>query len=512
MVFGLCRPKLEDVLDGDDLQANARSSTPSPPSSPKLGAVPARATSAPTSRRGRNLRRVAPAEPPIAATVSAVVAIHDSGSPPAVAPVPPRTIPVPEVLASAAANGGLKENAEETRGPLGPLPSQPINRRLVQKSKPFWELEKGRAPLGKISGRGTVPALLSEDSPPCMSPAAGPPNTGGVGEAHAGAKRMSARSSSEWAVEEFDDGFPSPARPTGNGLQRPAPMPLSALSASAAAQRAPLAPLAPSKRLVTPAAPPSDPASLASLSELPPLPQQRQPSGARTALPDPKTLPSALGSVHGGTRHPAAAPAANPTAAPPAAAPPSSGACVPAGKSALKGSSSGQGKPAEPGRRLRWTPGEVQRVVVVARPEIAQLAEAKADYKRNLQAISQLRRQHAHGACGKCRLGSATAHTALASWGGLARLLVALRTRGPMAGGLQCGREAWPQGAHLAASNTQAHGTPFRELVRALDRAEGGEALASLPGRGGFPHELEGASRTWGQIITPPAVAAGLAF
>lgn len=228
-------------------------------------------------------------------------------------------------------------------------------------------------------------------------------------------------------------------------------MPLSALSASAAAQRAPLAPLAPSKRLVTPAAPPSDPASLASLSELPPLPQQRQPSGARTALPDPKTLPSALGSVHGGTRHPAAAPAANPTAAPPAAAPPSSGACVPAGKSALKGSSSGQGKPAEPGRRLRWTPGEVQRVVVVARPEIAQLAEAKADYKRNLQAISQLRRQHAHG-------------------------------------------------------------TPFRELVRALDRAEGGEALASLPGRGGFPHELEGASRTWGQIITPPAVAAGLAF
>ena len=78
--------------------------------------------------------------------------------------------------------------------------------------------------------------------------------------------------------------------------------------------------------------------------------------------------------------------------------------------------------------------------------------------------------------------------------------------------GAQCGGCSAAEGAHLAASNTQAHGTPFRELVRALDRAEGGEALASLPGRGGFPHELEaeaeGASRTWGQIITPPAVAA----
>jgi len=229
-------------------------------------------------------------------------------------------------------------------------------------------------------------------------------------------------------------------------------MPLSALSASAAAQRAPLAPLAPPKRLVTPAAPASGLTSLASLSELPLLPQQRQPGGARTALPDPKTLPSVLGSVHGGTRHPAAAPTSTvppwSPSSPPAAAPPSS---VPAGKSALKGSSSGQGKPAQPGRRLRWTPGEVRRVVVVARPEAVLLAEAKEDYKRNLQAISRLRRQHAHG-------------------------------------------------------------TPFRELVRALDRAEGGEALASLPGRGGFPHELEaeaeGASRTWGQIITPPAVAA----
>lgn len=226
-------------------------------------------------------------------------------------------------------------------------------------------------------------------------------------------------------------------------------MPLSALSASAAAQRAPLAPLAPPKRLVTPAAPASGLASLASLSELPPLPQQRQPGGARTALPDPKTLPRVLGSAHGDTPHPAAAPAAGPTAAPPVG--PSSGTSIRAGKSALKGGSSGQGKPAQPGRRLRWTPGEVQRVVVVARPEAATLTEAKEDYKRNLSAISQLRRQHAHG-------------------------------------------------------------TPFRELVRALDRAEGGEGLASLPGRGGFPHELEaeaeGASRTWGQIITPPAVAA----
>ena len=69
-------------------------------------------------------------------------------------------------------------------------------------------------------------------------------------------------------------------------------------------------------------------------------------------------------------------------------------------------------------------------MVVVARPERMLLAEAKEDYGRNLAAISQLRRQHAHG-------------------------------------------------------------TPFRELVRALDRAECGEALASLPGRGGFPHELE---------------------
>ena len=403
---------------------------------------------------------------------------------------------MPEALTSAAANGGLQENAEETRGPLGPLPSQPANRRLAQKSKPFWELEKGRAPLGQISGR---PA-----PPPSMSPAAGPLKTGGVGEAHAGAGKKSARASSEWAVEEFDD-FPSPARPTANGLQRPA-MPLSALSASAAAQRAPLAPLAPPKRLVTPAAPASGLTSLASLSELPLLPQQRQPGGARTALPDPKTLPSVLGSVHGGTRHPAAAPASTvppwSSPSPPAAAPPSS---VPAGKSALKGSSSGQGKPAQPGRRLRWTPGEVRRVVVVARPEAMLLTEAKEDYKRNLQAISQLRRQHVHAACGKRRLGGATAHC-LASWGRLSRLLAALRTRGPM-GGCSAAR-----GADLAASNIQAHGTPFRELVRALDRAEGGEALASLPQRGGFPHELEaeaeGASRTWGQMITPPAVAA----
>ena len=269
MVFGLCRPKLEDVLDGDDLQSNARSLTPSPPSSPKLGTMRARATSAPTSRRGRSLRRVAPAEPPIAATVSAVVAVPDSGSPPSVAPAPPRAIPVG--VASAAANGGLQENAEETRGPLGPLPSQPANRRLAQKSKPFWELEKGRAPLGQISGR---PA-----PPPSEPLAAGLLKTGGVGEAHAVADKTSARASSEWAVEEFDDGFPSPARPTANGLQRPA-MPLSALSASAAAQRAPLAPLAPPKRLVTPAAPASGLTSLASLSELPLLPQQRQPGGA----------------------------------------------------------------------------------------------------------------------------------------------------------------------------------------------------------------------------------------
>ena len=73
----------------------------------------------------------------------------------------------------------------------------------------------------------------------------------------------------------------------------------------------------------------------------------------------------------------------------------------------------------------------------------------------------------------------------------------------------------WPaEGADLAAINPQAHGTPFRELVRALDRAEGGEALGSLPGRAGFrfPHETEaeaeGAMRTWGQIMTTPAVAA----
>ena len=344
------------------------------------------------------------------------MAIQDSGSPPTVAPGPSRAVPVPEVLAAAAANGGLP--AEETRGPLGPLPSQPVNRRLAQKSKPFWELEKGRAPLGQISGRGTLPAPLSKDSPPSMSPAASALKTGGAGEVHAGADKKSASTSSEWAIEEFDDGFPSPARPTGNGLQRPAQMPLSALSASAAAQRAPLAPLAPPKRLVTPAAPASGLASLASLSELPPLPQQRQPGGARTALPDPKTLPSVLGSVHGGTRHPAAAPASTvppwSPSSPPTAAPPSS---VPAGKSALKGSSSGQGKPAQPGRRLRWTPGEVQRVVVVARPEAATLTEAKEDYKRNLSAISQLRRQHAHAACGKRRLGSATAHSAPASWG-----------------------------------------------------------------------------------------------
>ena len=66
-----------------------------------------------------------------------------------------------------------------------------------------------------------------------------------------------------------------------------------------------------------------------------------------------------------------------------------------AGRAALKGSSGGQGKPAQPGRRLRWVPGEVQRVVVVARPEAVLLAEAKEDYTRNLAAISHLRRQHA---------------------------------------------------------------------------------------------------------------------
>lgn len=291
-----------------------------------------------------------------------------------------------------------------------------------------------------------------------MSPAADPLKTSGVGEAHAGVNKQLASSTSEWAVEEFDDGVPSPARPsparaTGNGLQRPVQqMPLSELSASAAAQRAPFASLAPPKRLVTPASPASGLASLASLSELPPLPLQRPPGGGRTALPDPKTLPGALGSVHGGTR-PAADPAAAPPAAAPAAAFPSGGASAAAGRSALKGSSGGQGKPAQPGRRLRWVPGEVQRVVVVARPERMLLAEAKEDYGRNLAAISQLRRQHAHG-------------------------------------------------------------TPFRELVRALDRAEGGEALASLPGRGGFPHELEaeaaghaaGAARTWGQMIAPPTM------
>ena len=411
MVFGLCRPKPEDVLDGDDLQANARSSTPSPPSSPKVGPVHARAASAPASRRGRNpklnLRRVAPDEPPIAATVTAVVAVHDSGSPNGPLTPPTPTPPRP-------ANGGSQEKVEETRGPLDPLPSQLVNRRLTQKSKPFWELEKGRAPLGKISGRGTLPSPLSEDSPPSMSPAADPLKTSGVGEAHAGVDQKLASSTSEWAVEEFDDGVPSPgrsspARAAGNGLQRPVQqMPLSELSASAAAQRAPFASLAPPRRLVAPASPAS---GLASLSELPPLPAQRAPAGGRTALPDPKTLPGVLGSVHGGTRRPAAAPAADPAAAPPAAPPaaafPSGGASAPAGRSALKGSSGGQGKPAQPGRRLRWVPGEVQRVVVVARPEAVLLAEAKEDYTRNLAAISHLRRQHARAARDKCRLGGA---------------------------------------------------------------------------------------------------------
>ena len=504
MVFGLCRPKPEDVLDGDDLQANARSSTPSPPSSPKVGPVHARAASAPASRRGRNLRRVAPDEPPIAATVTAVVAVHDSGSPNGPLTPPTPTPPRP-------ANGGSQEKVEETRGPLDPLPSQLVNRRLTQKSKPFWELEKGRAPLGKISGRGTLPSPLSEDSPPSMSPAADPLKMNGVGEAHAGVDQKLASSTSEWAVEEFDDGVPSPARPSparaaGNGLQRPVQqMPLSELSASAAAQRAPFASLAPPKRLVTPASPAS---GLASLSELPPLPAQRAPAGGRTALPDPKTLPGVLGSVHGGTRRPAAAPAADPAAAPPAAPPaaafPSGGASAPAGRSALKGSSGGQGKPAQPGRRLRWVPGEVQRVVVVARPEGMLLAEAKEDYTRNLAAISHLRRQHARQHVTSAALGVPTAHCpGLLGLRRLPSLLAALHTLGP-------GLRRRSQGADLAASNQQAHGTPFRELVRALDRAEGGEALASLPGRGGFPHELEaeaaGAARTWGQMLAPPTM------
>ena len=56
---------------------------------------------------------------------------------------------------------------------------------------------------------------------------------------------------------------------------------------------------------------------------------------------------------------------------------------------------------------MRWVPGEVQRVVVVARPEAVLLAEAKEDYTRNLAAISHLRRQHAQAARDKCRLGGA---------------------------------------------------------------------------------------------------------
>lgn len=330
---------------------------------------------------------------------------------------------------------------EETRGPLDPLPSQLVNRRLTQKSKPFWELEKGRAPLGKISGRGTLP------SPPSMSPAADPLKTSGVGEAHAGVDKQLASSTSEWAVEEFDDGVPSPARPsparaTGNGLQRPVQqMPLSELSASAAAQRAPFASLAPPKRLVTPASPASGLASLASLSELPPLPLQRPPGGGRTALPDPKTLPGALGSVHGGPR-PAADPAAAPPAAAPAAAFPSGGASAAAGRSALKGSSGGQGKPAQPGRRLRWVPGEVQRVVVVARPERMLLAEAKEDYGRNLAAISQLRRQHARAARDKCRLGGADGALPWLPGAGQATQAPGCAALFGLNGRLPCGRQA----------------------------------------------------------------------
>ena len=106
-------------------------------------------------------------------------------------------------------------------------------------------------------------------------------------------------------------------------------------------------------------------------------------------------------------------------------------------------------------------------------------------------------------------LGVPTAHClGLLGLRRLPRLLAALHTLGP-------GLRRRSQGADLAASNQQAHGTPFRELVRALDRAEGGEALASLPGRGGFPHELEaqaagaeaaGAARTWGQMLAPPTM------
>ena len=220
-----------------------------------------------------------------------------------------------------------------------------------------------------------------------MTPAAGPHETGKAAEAHVGADDTPADSSCTWALEEFDS--PSPARPT----HRPAAAVVAPLPAPSAQRVNPatLATLAPPKLLVTPRASSS---GLASLAELPPLPLGVR-LAARASLPDPKVLPSGLGSVHSDKRRRVAAPPAG-------SAGPSSVASSRAGKSSLR--AAGRSRDGKPGRRLRWTPGEVQRVVLVARPEASLLAEAKEDYRRNLQAISHLRRQHAHGtpAWSKC--------------------------------------------------------------------------------------------------------------
>ncbi len=449
--MGCAASKPPDVPDGTSALPPKASSARAPPSA------------GPKQRRAS----IAPVDP-----------VTDLVSTAAFSPTPVAVSPASSPEPSHSPSPITVQEEEPARGAsLEPLPSQQPARKLKQKSKPFWEREQER----------------KKEPPPAEGPATTPPSqapqpvvTADLGE-------------SAWEVEEFDDddNVASPARPSpARVLPKPTPQsPLAAkrplptlavqrptsLAAHADEEPSPgalsrppqltasappngWAPLAPARPLVA-----RPGAGLSSLAELPPLPLPRQPAGGRAAstLPDPKMLPSVLGGVHGGTRPrgpKAAGGGSGGYTGSRGSSAPSSRDETPRGEEAeavpsislaaatAKAAAGGAGRRA--GRRLTWAPSEVKEVVLVARPEREELQQAADDYKRNLRAISHLRQNH-------------------------------------MAG------------------------TPFRELVRVLDVAEGGEALPALvsakplPSPAPSPAQPAAAAATWGELITPlPAVAA----
>lgn len=574
MVFGLCRGKIDDVR-ADPLPPRAQSTPPTPPTAGQedgqpLHTQPPRASSAPPAspdvRRAANQRSYSrggqyAVVTPTAASPRSADAVS------ALDPEQPTTPAPPTQLELLSPTQESPTQSPTEGAPLQPIPAnqQPSGpRRLAQKSKPFWELEQerkdanerktrgrggaARSPAGKAGGAAAAAAAshasgavtetseVTEIAAPSPSPGARP-RAVAQREAAATAQQPSTQQQtrpqpprqqqSDWEVEEFDDeddeeaiGAESDAQLSRNGcvLQLPSPPPPPPAAGRAGGTTAmppprwarrdegevaeggapPAASSGPSRLASLPSssssasASSSAPSSLSSLAALPPLPSlpqakslppmmgatmrdlppPRQPTHKDLrALPDPKTLPSVR------SKRPSPPPSATPVApVAPVAAPAAASGGVPAEMVAAmavqRGGGAGTGGEAGARRRkLSWRGDLVKTVVAVpSRHEGAdEPRPEKDDYRNNLHQISQLRRSHGN--------------------------------------------------------------LPFRELVRVLDNAVGGEALPSLPGVGGIDApiaqpkpppsfssatSLSGApSLTWGQIrgeaqmpTAPPAVAA----